>query len=118
MIRKKGDGNRWMLVELCDKMEDLTYPCGKIPQAKEPVESITLVHAAKIEEPEMVGKVLEMTKMFTEEEKKMMRVVTSSKNSWRITSLKVALSQFPKAEVWKRRVTSSRTTSYATLTLA
>ena len=70
LIKKKGDGNRWMLVELCDKMEDLIDPFGKIPQAKEPGESITLLHIVKIEEPEMVGKVLEMTKMFTEEGKK------------------------------------------------
>ena len=67
LIRKKGEGNRWMLVELCDKMADLLDPFGKIPQAKEPVESITLLHVVKIEEPEMVGKVLEMTKMFEQE---------------------------------------------------
>ena len=36
-------------------------------EAKEPVESITLLHVVKIEEPEMVGKVLEMTKMFEQE---------------------------------------------------
>ena len=57
-----------MLVELCDRMADLLDPFGKIPQAKEPVESITLLRVVKIEEPEMVGKVLEMTKMFTEQE--------------------------------------------------
>ena len=67
LIRKKGEGNRWMLVELCDRMADLLDPFGKIPQAKEPVESITLLHVVKIEEPEMVGKVLEMTKMFEQE---------------------------------------------------
>ena len=48
-------------------MADLLDPFGKIPQAKEPVESITLLHVVKIEEPEMVGKVLEMTKMFEQE---------------------------------------------------
>ena len=68
LIRKKGDGDRWMLVELCDKMAHLLDPFRKFPQAKEPVESITLLHVVKIEEPEMVGKVLEMTKMFTEQE--------------------------------------------------
>ena len=67
LIRKKGEGNRWTLVELCDKMADLLDPFGKIPQAKEPVESITPLHVVKIEEPEMVGKVLEMTKMFEQE---------------------------------------------------
>ena len=57
-----------MLVELCDKMSDLLDPYGKIPQAKEPVESITLLHVVKIEEPEMVGKVLEMTKIIEQEQ--------------------------------------------------
>ena len=87
-------------MELCDKMADLLDPFGKIPQAKEPVESITLLHVVKIEEPEMVGKVLEMTKMFTEHKEVMtMKVVTSSKNSWKITSLKGMWNQFPKVVV-------------------
>ena len=68
LIRKKGEGNRWMLVELCDKMSDLLDPFGKIPQAKEPVESITLLRVVKIEEPDMVGKVLEMTKIIEQEQ--------------------------------------------------
>ena len=111
LIRKKGDGNRWMLVELCDKMEDLTDPFGKIPQAKELVESITLLHVVKIEEPEMVGKVLELTKMFTEEEKNDDESRDIFKELMEDYEPQGSLESVPKkAEAWRRKVILSRVT--------
>ena len=71
-------------VELCDGMANLLDRFGKILQAKEPVELITLSHVVKIED----------WKGFEDDEcmnKKVMmiKVVTSSKSSWKIMSLKL-----------------------------
>ena len=114
LISKKGDGNRWVLVELCDKMQDLLDPYGKIPQAKEPVGRITFLHVVKIEGSDVIGKVLEMTKMSTKEQDDNLDFFKELMEDYEPQG---TLETFPEGGVWKRKVTSSPVTSCGWVTL-